>query len=99
MKRLLIVILCVISICAAGILLFGGTADEPSEPAPSVPVPLEEPPLAPFDEAVTLRVLTDGAVQELSLRDYLIGVLLAEMPTDFPAEALKAHRDTRFPIL
>lgn len=91
MKRLLIVILCVISICAAGVLLFGGTADEPSEPAPSVPVPLEEPPLAPFDEAVTLRVLTDGAVQELSLRDYLIGVLLAEMPTDFPAEALKAQ--------
>ena len=35
----------------------------------------------PFDGAVTLRVLVDGAVREQTLHDYLVCVLLAEVPS------------------
>lgn len=40
---------------------------------------------------MTLRVLVDGAVREQTLRDYLVCVLLAEVPSGFAAEALKAQ--------
>lgn len=44
-----------------------------------------------FDEAFTLDVLHDGGIIHLSLREYLIGVVSAELPQDFPAEALKSQ--------
>ena len=50
-----------------------------------------EPADEPFDGAVTLRVLVDGAVCEQTLHDYLVCVLLAEVPSGFAAEALKAQ--------
>ena len=50
-----------------------------------------EPADEPFDGAVTLRVLVDGAVREQTLHDYLVCVLLAEVPSGFAAEALKAQ--------
>lgn len=40
---------------------------------------------------MTLRVLVDGAVCEQTLHDYLVCVLLAEVPSGFAAEALKAQ--------
>lgn len=43
------------------------------------------------DEARTICVLEDGACREYSLHDYLIGVLLSEMPASFEPEALKAQ--------
>ncbi len=36
-------------------------------------------------------IMKDGFVQNLSMKDYLTGVLLAEMPMDFHEEALKAQ--------
>ena len=45
----------------------------------------------PFDRVVTLRVLVDGEVTEMTVDDYLAGTLAAEMPSDFPMEALKAQ--------
>lgn len=36
-------------------------------------------------------LLSDGSVTELSMTDYLTGVLLGEMPADFEVEALKAQ--------
>ena len=48
-------------------------------------------PAARFDAQASISVLLDGQTREMSLQDYLTGVLLAEMPTDFPAEALKAQ--------
>lgn len=48
-------------------------------------------PSARFDAQTSISVLLDGQTQEMSLQDYLTGVLLAEMPTDFPPEALKAQ--------
>lgn len=47
--------------------------------------------LSPFDSAVTLRVLTGDGVKQMSLEEYLIGALTAEMPASFPDEALKAQ--------
>lgn len=44
-----------------------------------------------FDRNLRVRVLKDGETVSMSLRDYLIGVLAAEMPSDFPPEALKAQ--------
>ena len=32
-----------------------------------------------------------GNLQQMTLRDYLVGVVLAEMPADFEPEALKAQ--------
>lgn len=45
----------------------------------------------PLDSAVTLRVLVDGAVQEMDMGTYLVGVVRSEMPASFSAEALKAQ--------
>lgn len=44
-----------------------------------------------YDRETTVRLLTGGQVRELALKDYLTGVLAAEMPAGFPEEALKAQ--------
>lgn len=49
------------------------------------------PQTAGYDDTATVRLLTDGTVRELTLREYLIGVVAAEMPAGFPEEALKAQ--------
>ncbi|MDR0380379.1 MAG: stage II sporulation protein D [Oscillospiraceae bacterium] len=43
------------------------------------------------DETHKIRVLVGDTVQEMSLSMYLFGVLAAEMPADFPTEALRAQ--------
>ena len=94
MKRFCIIVLCAALLCAGGAWLYLTLADAPEEEAPAqMPVfaAAQERALPAFDEAVTLRVLTRDGVKELTLREYLIGVLLAEMPADFPEEALKAQ--------
>lgn len=42
-------------------------------------------------DAQTVRLLDGGAVAELSMEDYLTGVLLSEMPAEFETEARKAQ--------
>ena len=88
MKRLIIIPLALILLCCAPFLLFAEGQAEPAVPSPAAQTPEAD---APFDAAITLRVLTDGGVREMTLEDYLIGVLLAEMPAEFPPEALKAQ--------
>lgn len=66
------------------------TQAEPTEAA-AVPTHSAALPAARFDVQTSISVLLDGQTREMSLQDYLTGVLLAEMPTDFPAEALKAQ--------
>ncbi len=44
---------------------------------------------ADFDTSV--KVFTDKTVKEMNMRDYLIGVVAAEMPASFETEALKAQ--------
>ena len=61
------------------------------------PVPEAEsesisPPAAEHDAGVVLTVRNrSGNLQQLTLREYLVGVVLAEMPADFGPEALKAQ--------
>jgi stage II sporulation protein D len=43
------------------------------------------------DEAMSVTVLVDGEPRDMSLGDYLTGVLLGEMPASFELEALKAQ--------
>lgn len=56
-----------------------------------IPSPAPTPAPAPAAEARTIRLLAGGEVLTLGLEDYLCGVLAAEMPSSFPAEALKAQ--------
>ena len=60
----------------------------PLSVSPSVP-PREEAAEAP--QASSIRLLAGDEVLELSLEDYLVGVVAAEMPASFPEEALKAQ--------
>lgn len=53
----------------------------------AAPIGTRPPPAAPQ----RLRVLCGGEVLEMDLEDYLTGVVAAEMPADFEAEALKAQ--------
>lgn len=47
---------------------------------------------AAYDSAKTIRLLaSDGAVESMSLADYLAGAVAAEMPAVFSPEALKAQ--------
>lgn len=39
----------------------------------------------------TLRLLSQSGVQSLEMEDYLTGVILAELPSSFPLEAVKAQ--------
>jgi stage II sporulation protein D len=43
------------------------------------------------DEALSVTVLVDGEPRDMTLGDYLTGVLLGEMPASFELEALKAQ--------
>ncbi len=53
--------------------------------AASVPEPQS------YDEQTPVRLLVDGKTETLSLHDYLIGVLLSEVPATFDSEALRAQ--------
>ena len=44
-----------------------------------------------YDENTVISLYTQGQCRELQLREYLIGVLAAEMSAGFPEEALKAQ--------
>mgnify|MGYP004599626249 CR=1 FL=1 len=59
------------------------------EPEPSGEV--RRPDAAVPDHTRTLRVLHGGAVEEMAMDEYLLGVLRAEMPASFELEALKAQ--------
>lgn len=69
---------------------------EPKETAPAaqpaaVPPP-EESALPVFSAPASLRLLLpDGTIRDMALEDYLPGVVAAEMPADFPLDALKAQ--------
>lgn len=90
------VLLCVLTALAAFALPFV-LLPKPVQPepagtsAPSEPETVQAEPTESFDDALTLRVQTQDGVLELSLHEYLTGVVLAEMPTDFAPEALKAQ--------
>ena len=88
MKRFaFFIILAVLSATALSFFYF-------RKPTPTVSVvqaPSEPAEIEVFDEKIFLQVLHENEGIEMSLRDYLIGVVGAEMPQSFPQEALKAQ--------
>ena len=66
-------------------------AAAPISPEPCAAAPTPSPDPVPFSLPETVRLLTGGQTLELALEDYLCGVVAAEMPASFPAEALKAQ--------
>ena len=82
-------VLCAYLGLLACFLLLYVPADAPAE---DKPLPTETPLPAPRPAAETIRLLNAaGTVEELEMQDYLTGVVAAEMPADFPMEALKAQ--------
>ncbi len=77
------------------LLLLPGERTVP-EPVATLPVPEADPDallaVPGWDEGEELRLLhADGTVERLSMADYLWGVVAAEMPASFHAEALRAQ--------
>ncbi len=62
-------------------------------PEPSEEINVSEP-VKMSDELLLIRVKTDECVIEMSLRDYLPGVVSAEVPVSFEEEAIKAQTVT-----
>ncbi|HIT21755.1 MAG TPA: stage II sporulation protein D [Candidatus Scybalousia intestinigallinarum] len=66
------------------------TSNKPSSSASSESTETVTPPVVPQEQQVTVY-RSNGSVITLSMSDYLIGVVGAEMPASFPLEALKAQ--------
>lgn len=67
------------------------SADEPAAAPGPEGVPAPEPGRSIIDSDITLRLLDDGGVREVSMAEYLPMTVAAEMPAAFDAEALKAQ--------
>ncbi len=62
----------------------------PTEPEPTVP-PVTEATQPPEPQRVQIPVMMNGKVKEMDLEEYLLGVMLAEVPASFHTETLKAQ--------
>ena len=87
MKRCFaLAVLCVL--CAALLPLYFGAPSAESE-SPPVTEPASDP--LRLDGTRTLRLLANGETRELTLAEYLPGVVAAEMPASFDPEALRSQ--------
>lgn len=67
---------------------------EPADPPPAAVIAQVPDPRSAesgFDEMTKVALSENGEIRVLSLHDYLIGVLTAELPADFEPEAMKAQ--------
>ncbi|KHF31841.1 Amidase enhancer precursor [Paenibacillus sp. P1XP2] len=70
----------------------GGNA--PKAGSRAAPIPAPAAPVVPQQTAqpqVSVYLTKTGQVEKLSLEDYVVGVVAAEMPAEFDLEALKAQ--------
>jgi len=70
------------------------TPDLPDAYPAGLPLPTPEAPPGPegpLDAELTLQVLLENGVHEMTMMDFLQGVVAAEMPAQFHEEALKAQ--------
>ena len=65
-------------------------AQEPEQP-PLVYTEIREAPKEEKDRSVTLKLKRGDSIIDISMADYLVGVVAAEMPASFESEALKAQ--------
>lgn len=79
------------TLCSAALVLFLSRREAP-KPLPEMRIEFAEQEVsASYDEQTTVFALENGVPAELTLHDYLTGVLLGEMPASFSKEALKAQ--------
>ena len=80
-------------LCLTTVLVVPPAAEEvPPTPAAEVRTPAAEVQTpASYDGETTVRLLTEGQTEALSLHDYLIGVIMSELPASFEPEALRAQ--------
>ena len=72
-------------LCLTTVLVVPPAAEE-ALPAPSaVQVPVS------YDRETAVCLLAEGRTEELSLHDYLIGVVMSELPASFEPEAMRAQ--------
>ncbi len=62
----------------------------PTQPTQPQPDPSDPKPTQPPQQSV-IRVHIDGGIREMDMEEYVLGVVLAEMPASFHVEALKAQ--------
>jgi stage II sporulation protein D len=72
-------------LCLTTVLVIPPTAEE----VPPAPAAVQAP--ASYDGETTIRLLSEGQTAELSLHDYLIGVVMSELPASFEPEAMRAQ--------
>ena len=73
-------------LCLTAVLVVPPAAEEVSS-APAAAVQAS----ASYDEGTSVRLLSEGQTAELSLHDYLIGVVMSELPASFEPEAMRAQ--------
>ena len=92
-------LLMLLALCLTALLAWQAKRMPAAQDTPARPLPeqgseqADEPPVqtAGYDARTQLRLLVDGTAQEMTLRDYLTGALLAEMPASFEPQALQAQ--------
>ena len=78
----------------SGVGTLPGVSDTASAAPPETPAPV----LAGFDALTGIKLLRGGAVETLSMAEYLPGVVAGEMPASFEPDALRAQaRALRLP--
>jgi len=96
MKQAVLTVLIFILAVLLTLAALGARIGEPepkpqAEPSPA-PTPQELQPRAGSDGKLTLSVLTpEGEITQVTLADYLVGVVAAEAPASFETEALRAQ--------
>lgn len=78
-------------LCLAIRLDDGNGPNVVEKPAPTVQQTGQTQPISDGAEAVQIQVLKDGTAVSMELEEYLVGVVLGEMPVDFEPEAQKAQ--------
>lgn len=93
-RRLIAVGIALAALAGPLLLLQTKEAAEPlqsSQPAQIISSEAVQPEAPSFDQSLLLRVKTEDGVEEMSLYNYLMGVLAAEMPSSFSPPALEAQ--------
>jgi stage II sporulation protein D len=63
----------------------------PSTTSPTTQAPPPAPPTPVITEQMVTLYRSTGTVDQISLEDYVVGVVSSEMPASFNTEALKAQ--------
>jgi stage II sporulation protein D len=73
----------------SGVIMRGNTAEGKDTTAP--PAATQTRPTSVSPQTVSIPVINDGQLMQMDLEEYVLGVLLAEMPSNFEPEALRAQ--------